>query len=202
MMRGRRRSGPRSFDPVAVAGHECDAWVGYYRHEWRRVLVAAVGMVHAGFGMSWRRTLAGAWFVLRANKAWAPVPDNDPASARELMRRFYDLVQRDQNLGIDPAEAARLEVDWWRIHRERQRGPGGAAATPADELVAALARLYAYVYRVDEAAVMEAARQRAAAMDLSDEWVAAGCDNADPRLARERQHLVRSYSALLDAVSR
>jgi hypothetical protein len=39
-------------------------------------------------------------------------------------------------------------------------------------------------------------------MDVSDEWVAAGCDPADPRLAKERQHLVRSYSALLDAVSR
>src|SRR5262249_53721688 len=102
----------------------------------------------------------------------------------------------------DPAEAARLEVDWWRVHRERQRGPGGAAATPADELVAALARLYAYVYTVDEAEVTEAARQRAAAMDLSDEGVAAGCEIADPRLAGGRQPPVRSSSALLAAASR
>ena len=198
--RGQHAPGPRSFDPVAVAGHECDAWVGYYRREWWRVLTAAVGLVHAGFGMSWPRTLSGAWLVLRANRAWAPYPANDPDAARELMRRFYDLVRRDRQLAIDPVEAARREVEWWRIHRDRQRGSGDGATL--DDLVAALAHLYAYVYAVDEAAVTEAARQRAVAMDVSDEWVAAGCDPDDPRLAKERRHLVRSYSALLDAVSR
>ena len=37
-------------------------------------------------------------------------------------------------------------------------------------------------------------------MDVSDAWVAAGCDPADPRLAQERALLVRSYAALLAAV--
>src|SRR5436309_10033318 len=39
------------FGPVRVGRHECDAWVAYYRHEWAALLRAAVGMVHAGFGM-------------------------------------------------------------------------------------------------------------------------------------------------------
>jgi hypothetical protein len=39
-------------------------------------------------------------------------------------------------------------------------------------------------------------------MRLSDEWVTAGCDLADPLLVRERKALVASYSALRDAVSR
>src|SRR5262245_12985160 len=45
------RGGPRTFDPVLVGNRETDAWAAYYRHEWRRFLVAAVGMVSAGFGM-------------------------------------------------------------------------------------------------------------------------------------------------------
>ena len=39
-------------------------------------------------------------------------------------------------------------------------------------------------------------------MDVSDSWVEAGCDPADPRLADERALLVRSYAALLAAVHR
>jgi len=82
---------PWACDPVKVATHECDAWVGYYRRDWRFVLTAAVGMVRHGFGMSWPRTLHGARLVLRANQAWAPYPDKDPDAARTFMARFYAL---------------------------------------------------------------------------------------------------------------
>jgi hypothetical protein len=192
----------RSFDPVRVGTLERDAWAGYYRHDWGRVLVASVGLVRAGFGMSWPRTLQGAWLVLRANQAWAPYPDNDPDRAQELMRRFYTLVARRHRLSIDPAEAARREVRWWRVHRQHQHDEGQLGDTGVDQLVDALAQLYAYVYGADAASVTEAARQRAEAMDLSDAWVAAGCDPADPRLEAERDHLVRSYTALRHGVGR
>ena len=78
--------GPRDFDPVALGNAECDAWVAYYRREWRPFLKAAVGMVRIGFGMPWPRTIQGAWYVLRANQVWAPYPDNDPTRARDFMR--------------------------------------------------------------------------------------------------------------------
>jgi hypothetical protein len=37
-------------------------------------------------------------------------------------------------------------------------------------------------------------------MDLSDQWVAEGCQPDSPLLAREHAALVRSYAALLAAV--
>jgi len=198
------RTGSRvpSFDPVLVGTRERDAWAAYYRHEWCRFLVAAVAMVRAGFGMPWPATLKGAWLVLRANQAWAPFPDNDPAAAHELMRRFYALVARRQGLSIDPVEAAGREVEWWRVHRGlQQHDPQHQEAAEPGLLVAALARLCAYVYGVPEALVTQAARERTAAMELSDAWVAAGCDPQDARLAAERDHLVRSYGALRAAVA-
>ena len=67
-------------------------------------------MVGAGFGMGPRRTLAGAWHVLRANQVWAPYPDNDPDAAREQMRRFYALVASQGYPLLDPVRAAELEV--------------------------------------------------------------------------------------------
>lgn len=194
------RAAPWSFDPVLVGRRECDAWASYYRRDWPRFLMAAVGMVRAGFGMSWPRTLYGAALVLRANQLWAPYPDNDAAGARDCMRRFYALVRREHGLDIDPGRAARFEVEWWRAHRAVQREPD--AGHPQDaELVTALVELYSYVYGSDPDAVQEAAEQRARAMDLSDAWVAAGCHLADPLLRDERLALVASYTALLDAVS-
>src|SRR6476661_4191987 len=152
------RSTPRSFDPVAIGRLECDAWAAYYRREWWPFLKAAVGMVDAGFRLGRRRTLLGAWYVLRANQVWAPYPDNDPDAAREQMRRFYALVAADHPQ-LDPVRAAALEVEWWRVHRADQhsaelsdREPVERSADddePADEpLTAALVALYSYVYEV------------------------------------------------------
>jgi hypothetical protein len=189
-------AGPRDFDPVAVGNLETDAWAAYYRREWRTFLRAAVGMVGAGFGMNRRRTLYGAYLVLRANQKWAPYPVNDPDAARALMRRFYLLVARDGDLRIDPRHAAELEVEWWRLHRARQHDAG----VPGSELEQSLVDLYAYVYAADPEAVRPAAAARVEAMDLSDAWVEAGCRTDDPLLARERTALVASYTALRAAV--
>ncbi|MGW6195138.1 hypothetical protein ACWF0M_03220 [Kribbella sp. NPDC055110] len=190
------RTTPLSFDPVVVGNRETDAWAAYYRHEWRTFLVAAVGMVAAGFGMPVRRTLAGAWYVLRANQVWAPYPDNQPDAARAYMRRFYELVAVSSSLTFDPARAAELEVAWWHVHRVHQHSDDVAE----EQLETVLVDLYSYVYDAERDAVRQAARKRVEAMDLSDRWVRAGCDRDDPLLAEERRALVASYAALRVAV--
>jgi hypothetical protein len=190
-------AGLRSFDPVRVGRLESDLWVAYYRRKWARFLALSVLLVRGTFGMDWVRTMHGAWLVLRANQLWAPAA-NDPAGARRCMRRFYALLRLTHGEPADPRRAARLEVDWWAVHRAHQRGADGDPGP----LVSALAKLYACVYDADEGAVRPAAEHRAAAMDLSDQWVAEGCDPASPLLTAERAELVRSYEALLAAVHR
>ena len=203
----------RSFDPVQVGRLECDAWVAYYRRRWPRLLLVSVLLVHQAFRLNWPRTLHGAWLVARANALWAPYPDNDPAGARRCMRRFYALVRLTHGAPADPARAAALEVDWWAAHRARQHaqtvpattspataGPATTAQDDANPLVTALARLYAYLYRTSEDTVRPAARLRAEAMDLSDQWVGEGGQPDSPLLTAERATLVRSYAALLAAV--
>ena len=191
------RGTPRSFDPARVADLELRAWVGYYRRNWAAVLSATVGLVRAGFGMSLPRSLYGASLLLRASQLWAP-KDNDPDGARRCMERFYALILGAHGEPADGATAARLEVDWWRVHRERAEGAQGTDGT--DPLVEAITRLYAFLYGEPEAAVRPAAAQRVLAMDLSDQWVTEGCLPASPLLAQEHAALVRSYAALLAAV--
>jgi hypothetical protein len=191
----------RSFDPRAVGSLECRAWETYYRRKWLAFLLASIGMVRAAFKMNWARTLVGAWLVLRANQKWAPFPDNDPDAARALMRRFYQLLRTSEggSVPFEPGRAAELEVEWWRAHREAQHDGGSGRS---EELIVALRDLYAYSYAANPAEVRQAAVLRAEAMDVSDRWVNAGCDPADPLLAEERALLVRSYAALLAAVHR
>lgn len=193
------RASMRSFDPRLVGGLETDAWVAYYRREWLAFLRAVVRLVRHTFALPWPATLYGAWLVLRANQLWAPYPDNDPDGARRAMCRFYALVAKRHRERFDVDEAARLEVEWWRVHRVRQRED---RAAQADSLIDAIAALYAHVYGIERSAARPAAEQRTLAMDLSDRWVDESCLQASPLLAPERAALVRSYAALLAAVHR
>jgi hypothetical protein len=138
----------------------------------------------------------GAWLVLRANQAWAPYPDNDPEGARHLTSRFY-MLAGGGDMTSDPHEAARLEVEWWRVHRALQHATAGDAA----ELGTAVAALYAYTYDRPIDDVRDSGVLRAEAMRVCDEWVGAGCDLGDPRLSEMRRFLVRSYRSLKSAVA-
>jgi hypothetical protein len=102
------------------------------------------------------------------------------------------------DLGIDPARAALLEVEWWRVRRARQHD----STVDERQLETALVDLYAYVYSADRTAVLPAAQKRVEATDLSDRWVRTGCALDDPLLAEERRALVASYAALRVAVER
>jgi hypothetical protein len=193
-----RAGQPRHLDPGHLADLECAAWIAYYRRRWFRLLAAAVGLLRGGLGMSWPRTARAAWFALRAIQLWAPIPGNDPDGARRYMRRFYGLVKATHGRPCDPDESARLEVEWWRVHRVVQL----AAPEAWSELVHALARCYSSVFGVAESAVRTAAFHRCQAMVISDQWVAEGRRQDSKLLALERAALAESYAALLTAVRR
>ena len=187
----------RAFDPIALGALETEAWVHYYRREWLAFARAAITLSRRVFALSWPATLRCSWLVLRATQMWAPYPDNDPSGAQRAMERFYRVIQRQSGDAFEPTRAAALEVEWWHVHRVSQHD-----ATSADEhaLADALTRLYAHVYGVPEADLVAAAKQRARAMRDSDRWVAEGCRLDSPLIAREREELIRSYTALLAAV--
>ena len=189
----------RSFDPRLVGELECTAWVAYYRRDWLAFLRAGLRVGRHAFGLSWKSTIQCAWLILRANQLWAPAPDNHPERSQRMMERFYRIVQRLYDDPFDPATAAELEVQWWRVHRDAQR-----SATPNEgpALADALARLYSHVYGVAEESVRPAAEERALAMRLSDRWVSEGCHPQSTLINQERAALVRSYAALLVAVGR
>ena len=196
-MADRRLAAHGSLDPERVAQHECALWVAYYRREWVRFVWFAVSGIHRVFGLPWLSTIRASWFLLRATQLWAPCPDNDPTAARVAMERFYRLLKHHSGEPFDPAEAARLEVEWWRAHRVHQYS---SAVSDGRALVDALAALYAYAFGVPETVVRIAAEQRALAMGYCDQWVRAGCDLESSLIAEKQAALVRSYASLAAAV--
>jgi hypothetical protein len=190
----------RDFNPARLGGYEATAWVAYYQRRWGKFLRASLGLVREGFGLPGVATLRGAWYVMRANQAWAPYPDNNPDLARAYMGRFYALAAARNHETYDVTEAARLEVEWWRCHRYLQREASDGSAASLDDLTGALAALYAHVYGVPADQVREAARHRAVAMQISDQWVSDGCRPLSPAIVQERDELVQGYALLRAAL--
>jgi hypothetical protein len=185
-------------DPFRIADLEYRMWVAYYLRRWTRLAAAMVGLLRLGFGTDWVKALQGARLMLRATQLWAPYPDNDPDGAWACMRDLYALVRLRFGEPADPALAASLEIDWWRVHRNRQHALDPAET--GDELVEAMTRLYSYLFGETEDAVRPVAVHRMEAMDLSDQWVREGCRPDSPLLPLERAALVRAYAALFAAV--
>lgn len=184
----------RKFDPRRLAHYEKENYVAYYQKNWPRLLQVSVGMIKEAFGLSPLQAVYGAYLVARGEIAFAPFPENDLPLAQAYMRRFYQFIKQTHHEEFDVERAARLEVDWWIVHRRLFGNPENV------ELVEALTALYAEAYGVAPDLVRPAAQQRAQGMLYSDLWVNAGKEAGSPLLAQEEEALFHSYVLLKQAI--
>jgi len=185
----------RNFDPQKVAHYEKENYVAYYQKDWWKLFRVSVAMVKEAFVLSWLQALYGAYLVARAEMAAAPFPENDIPLAESYMRRFYQFIKKVHKEEFDPAQAAKLDVNWWVIHRRLF----GKAEN--QELVEALTCLYEEVYGAESQKFKEAAYQRAMGMLYSDLWVNQGKPAESPLLAKEEEALYLGYKALKEAIN-
>jgi hypothetical protein len=183
----------RHFDPAKVARYEAQCWVVYYQKNWPALLRNLLGLIQSTFGLSLLQAMRAALFATRAQVAFAPFPDNNVPKAIASQREFYALIQRvnaKYGESFDPGTVAKLDVDWWVIHRER------FGQTDNAPLAAAVAELYAATYHMPAAGVLEAAQLRADAMIYSDRWVKESRDPQHPLVPQIEATLLKSYQAL------
>jgi hypothetical protein len=185
----------RNFDPRKVAHYEKENYVAYYQKDWLKLFRVSVAMVKEAFALSWLQAVYGAYLVARAEIAAAPFPDNDIPTAEMYMRRFYEFIKKIHNEAFDTTLAAKLDVNWWVVHR---RLFGNAEN---GELVNAVACLYEEVYGAESDKFKEAAYQRAMGMLYSDRWVNEGKPTESPLLAQEEEALYLGYKALKEAIN-
>lgn len=183
----------REFNPDEVARLETAMWRSYYEKQRLQLFRQLSELLRTQYNMPLVRSnqvayyAADAAFVFKKGKQRA-----DYEKALPELVKFYDAVRKMSDVPFDVDRVARLELEWWIIHRQR------ANHAPGD-LERALAELQAEIYQVPIERLMEHGRLRAEAMTIRDTKAeSGGVTEAD--WARIDELLHESYRSLAVAV--
>jgi hypothetical protein len=156
------RTSLREFDADEVARLDTAMWRSYYSRQRVRLYGQLTELLRTQYRLPFWRSNAVAY---RAAKAAFVFKDGhsraDYERALPDLLGFYKSIRSVSDTDFDPERAAKLELEWWIVHRERR------AHAPGD-LERALADLQAELYRVPAERLMEHARLRAEAMEIRD----------------------------------
>jgi hypothetical protein len=157
--RGPARVDMRVFDPDAVARLETAMWRSYYDRRRLPLLAQLVALLRGQFRLSPARSVAVAFLAARAAAVFqVGRGDADYELALPYLERYYAAILAVGEVRFDAARAARLELDWWVVHRE----------AAGQHLERALAALAAELYQVPAERLAVHARRRAEAMAVRD----------------------------------
>jgi hypothetical protein len=157
--RGPARVDMRVFDPDAVARLETAMWRSYYDRRRLPLVAQLVALLRGQFRLSPARSVAVAFLAARAAAVFqVGRGDADYELALPYLERYYAAILAVGEVRFDAARAARLELDWWVVHRE----------AAGQHLERALAALAAELYQVPAERLAVHARRRAEAMAVRD----------------------------------
>lgn len=145
------------FDPPRMGRLEASMWRSYYDHRWGSLALDGLRVSCGQYGFSWWDGARAS--VLAARAALHFRGGTEDPRCLPLLERYYAILADALGAEFDVAEAARLELEWWR---ERRRGMGPT------EYAGTIAANVAEVYGLPPAALLEASRLRAEAMDYRD----------------------------------
>ena len=189
-----RRTSLRDFDADEVARQETAMWRSYYGRQRLRLFAQLAELLRTQYRLPFWRSNAVAY---RAAKAAFVFKDGrgraDYERALPDLVSFYDSVRAVADTDFDTARAARLELEWWIVHRERR-------AHAPEDLARALADLQAEIYRLAPGRFAEHARLRAEAMEIRDTKADAG-DVTEEDWRRIDELLHQSWRSLHAAVN-
>lgn len=183
----------REFDPDEVARLETAMWRSYYERQRLRLFNELTEMLRTQYRMPPVRSNLVAIYATKAAFVFKDGKQrSDYEKALPDLVRFYAAIRKMSDIPFDVDRAARLELEWWIIHRQRaQHAPG--------DLEKALADLQAEIYHVPVDRLMEHGRLRAEAMTIRDTKAEnGGVTEAD--WARINELLKESWRSLRKAV--
>jgi hypothetical protein len=110
------------FDPDRVAYLEAAGWRAYYEHNWLKLLSLIHEATRAQFHVPFPKSLLAAYYIVRASASWVAV-DHDEQKILALHEKYYRMVQPHSGLKFDPLKVARLEEQYWDVHRRLSGKP-------------------------------------------------------------------------------
>ena len=189
-----RRTSLRDFDPDEVARLETAMWRSYYSRQRLRLFTQMSELLRTQYRLPLWRSQSVAYQAARAAFVFKDGHSRaDYERALPNLVSFYHSIREVSDTDFDPERAARLELEWWIVHRERARHAPG-------DLDRALADLASEIYRVPAERLMEHARLRAEAMEIRDRQAEqGGVTEEDWRRIDELLH--QSWRSLWRAVN-
>ena len=165
---GPRSVNIRDFDADEVARLDNAMWRSYYDRERLKLFFQLAELMRTQYDFPFLRSHLVAF---RAAKAAFVFKDGKERSDYEKaipdLVRFYEAIRGVSTTEFDVVKTARLELEWWIVHRDRSNYPPNA-------LEWALAETSAELYGVPADSLMEYARFRADAMVIRDTKAATG----------------------------
>lgn len=158
----------REFDADEVARLDTAMWRSYYARERLQMYSELTELLQKQYKLRfWRRQLvafyaAKAAFIFKDGKQRA-----DYEKALPDLEKFYSQIRDISTSDFDFRRAAQLELEWWIVHREREKYQEG-------DLARALAETAAAIYQMPAENFLEHGRLRAEAMKIRDAKAAAG----------------------------
>ena len=190
-----RSSKMRSFDPDEVARLDTAMWRSYYAKQQVKLYNQLTELLRTQYNLPFVRSNTVAYQAARAAFVFKGGHNRQEyEKALPYLLSFYASLRKVSDIPFDVDRAARLELEWWIIHRQRDTHAPG-------DLARALADLQAELYKMPSERFAEHARLRADAMTIRDTKAeAGGVTEAD--WAKIDDLLHASWRSLHDEVNR
>jgi hypothetical protein len=157
-----RSSRMRTFDPNEVARLDTAMWRSYYARQQVKLYNQMTELLRTQYNLPFVRSNTVAYQAARAAFVFKGGHNRQEyEKALPYLLNFYTSLHKVSDIPFDIDRAARLELEWWIIHRERDKHAPG-------DLERALAELSAELYQMPVERFTEYARLRAEAMTIRD----------------------------------
>lgn len=158
----------RDFNSSEVARLDTAMWRSYYAKQRVALYFQLTELLRKEYHLPWWRSQ---WVGYQAAKAAFVFKEghtrSDYEKALPYLRNFYAAISAVSDEPFDVDRIARLELEWWIVHRQRERH------SPED-LPKLLAETASVMYHLPYAALLEHGKLRAEAMRIRDVQAAAG----------------------------
>lgn len=158
----------RKFDPDEVAHLDTIMWRSYYDRQPVKLFFQLAELLRAQFKLPWLRSHVVAYHAAKAAFVFKDGSRRaDYEKALPDLMRYYRALRKVSTTPFDIEQTAKLELEWWIVHRQRdQHAPG--------DLERALAEAAAAMYRIPAEKLRGYGRGRTAAMNIRDAKALAG----------------------------
>lgn len=151
------------FDCAVIARLDTEMWRSYYQRQPLKLFFKLTKTIRSQFHAPFWRSLVIAYLGARAAFVFKKGKNRaDYNQALPALRRYYGWLRYGSQQKFEVEKAAKLELEWWIVHRQRTQ-------YSQTDLVAALANSAAAIYQKPSNSFENYGIYRAKAMEIRDQ---------------------------------